>query len=165
MTQARLRTKHEPDNEGCHRGEDDHRHEVGRHLVCEPLDSRLAALCLSDHLDDLGEQGFRAHPLCLHHERPGSTDGATGELCAGTLLGRDRFACDHGVIHRALAADDDAVHWYAITRLHPQSVPDPNLLQRNLFLGCVRTSRETNGGLGRKPQEAAQCQTGLAPGA
>ena len=101
------------------------------------LDGRAAALRFGDHAHDLRQQGFAAHALGAHDERPRGVDGGADHARAGTLLHRHRFAGNHGFVHRAGAFEHDAVHRYFFAGPHPQPIAGLYLVNGNVGFGAV----------------------------
>jgi hypothetical protein len=92
---AMIRTDERPNDERKHRGSGHGGHEVGRHGVGQTLDGRAAALRLSDHTDDLREQGLGSDPIGAHDEAAGGVHRGPDDPLARVLLDRHRLAGDH----------------------------------------------------------------------
>ena len=161
--QARLRPDQRPDDESNHSHQHHRRNEVGGHHVGQALDGGAAALGFADQADDVGQQRLAAHALGPHDEAAGAVDGAAGDVVALDFLHRDGFARDHGLVHRAVAVQDHAVHGNLLARANPEAVAGLDVLQRNVDFGAVVANYA--GGLGRQAQESFDGATGLAAGA
>jgi hypothetical protein len=106
------RGRRPPDSPGdeCENRNGNHgRDEKSRHGVGKLLDRRAAALCLSDHLDDLREERFRSDLLCAHDKRASLVDCGADHTLTDALLDRHWLARDHRFVNVALTLNDNAV--------------------------------------------------------
>ena len=86
MGQGGRGAQEQPEQEGQAGQAHDHRHEVARDLVRQPLDARAGVLRLADQPDDLGEHRVLAHAFGDHHQGAGPVQRAAHQACAGHLL-------------------------------------------------------------------------------
>ena len=121
-----------PDEERQRRRADDARHEPARDLVGKALHGRFFALGLAHDLDDLLEHGRLAQCLGRDDGRAGAVEAAADDLVAGCLVHRHALAGEHGLVDRALAADDRAVDRHALAGADAHPVVLRDLVDRQL---------------------------------
>ena len=107
----------------AHRCEDYGWHEEGCNAVGEPLDGRTGALCLADHLDDLGEKGIRTDPLSPHDKATRAVHGASGNFGLHVFLDRNWLAADHRLVNRTMSLQHHAIDRNLLARPDPQPSP------------------------------------------
>ena len=121
-----------PDKERQRRRADDARHEPARDLVGKALHGCFLALGLPHDLDDLLEHGRLAQCLGRDDGRAGAVEAAADDLVAGRLVHRHALAGEHGLVDRALAADDRAVDRHALAGADAHPVVLRDLVDRQL---------------------------------
>ena len=133
MSEARLGSRERPRDEGEH-GDSDHcRNEPLGNAIRELLDRRPAALRVTDHPDDLGQQRVGADALGTHDEAAGAVDRSPGEGGAGRLLDRHRFPCHHRLVNGALSFHDDAVDRNLLAGPHAKAIAHPDPIERHIL--------------------------------
>ena len=121
-----------PDEERQRRRADDARHEPVRDLVGKALHGCFFALGLAHDLDDLLEHGRLAQRLGRDDGRAGAVEAAADDLVAGRFVHRHALAGEHGLVDRALTADDRAVDRYALAGTDAHQVVFRDLVDRQL---------------------------------
>ena len=113
-----------------------------------------SSLGLANHPDDLCQERFISDALGPHDKAARAVDCASGYAAAGALLGRKRFACDHGFIDGARSLENDPIDRYLLARPHPEPVSRPHAFEGDVFFDPV-LSRDPRG-LGREIEEGPE---------
>ena len=91
-----------------------------------------------DHLNDLGEHGFRSDFLCAHHQSAAGVHRRSNHLVAGALADGNRLAGQHGLVNGAAALDHQAIDRHFLAGADTQPVADMDMRQRYVFLSAIR---------------------------
>jgi hypothetical protein len=86
------------------------------------LDRRAAALRFADHLHDLREHGFPAHPVRPHDKAAGIIERATDRFVSRNLLNRQGFTRQHRFVDGGPAVDNIPIHGDLFARPHPEMI-------------------------------------------
>ena len=152
--QARLGTHQRPHHEARRRDRDDRGHEVRRHPVRQSLDGRPAPLRLTDHADDLREEGVRTDTFGADHQRPGAVQGCADHAVAHALFHGHRLPAHHRLVHRAATIDHHTVDRDLLTRADAQAVVGLHAVEGDVRLAPVGGDEPR--GLGRHTQQGPQ---------
>ena len=158
----RLGAESGPGEEREHGNQDDNRHEVSRDHVGQALDRGAGPLGLGHHPHDLREHRLRADAVGPHYQTAGAVNRATDDAIIRPLLGGDGLAGNHGLVHRACALDDDAVHGDLLPRPDPEPIADDHPVEGDVLLGAA--VKKSAGELGGVPEQHLDGAAGLAPG-
>lgn len=150
----------DPDGEGGQGHEDDDGDEDRRDAVSEPLDLRLAGLCLLDQTPHLRELGVGTDPRGAHHEDTAGVDRGTSHRIAHGDLDREGLPGEQRGVDGGRTLDDDTVGGDPLPRAHHEAVADGKVLDRNTDLSAVAEDAdvlgaEPRGGPGVRRQRAA----------
>ena len=156
-------TDQAPDDSG-EQGDRDHRgDEPARDCIGQPLDRGATALGLGHHLDDLRQQGVRAHLVGAHDKGSGLVERAGHDPVADLLGHRHGLAGHHGFIDSDPAIQKFAIDRDLLSGSDPQAVADGDLVKRDIFIDTIRADPAC--GLGREVQQGADRARGLFAGA
>ena len=161
MGKTRVRSEKIPEAKGEKGNNNDRGNKIAGHLVGEFLDRCSRALCLGDHVDNLGKHGVAADFLGPHGQCAGRVDCGPYYLVALLFFDRHGFTCDHGFIDQARAAQNHTIDRHLLSWTNPEGITHLNLIQGNIYFFPI--VRYFSCVFRRKPQECFNGCSGLSP--
>ena len=118
-----------------HNGRNEHRSDT----VHQFLYRRLAALCILNHPDDVGQHGITPYLLSLETETAFLVDGAGIDFGGCLFPDRNRFAVQHAFIHIRTAFGYDSVDSDLFSRANLNDIACANLSDGDFLRlsGCI----------------------------
>ena len=151
----------QPHHRGDYGDGDNGRNKHAGDLVGHLGDGRLGRGGVGDHLNDLGQGGVLSHPGGLALDKAGLVQGSGRDRVPRAFVHRNALACESGLIHRAVALQDHAVHWDVLAGADHKNVALLDLINGNLRLDAVPNH---SGGLGSQLHQTLEGVSGSALG-
>ena len=151
----------QPHHRGDYGDGDNGRNKHAGDLVGHLGDGRLGRGGVGDHLNDLGQGCVLSHPGGLALDKAGLVQGSGRDRVPRAFVHRNALACESGLIHRAVALQDHAVHWDVLAGTDHKNVALLDLINGNLRLDAVPNH---SGGLGSQLHQTLEGVSGSALG-
>ena len=126
---------------------DDCRNKDARDRIRQLCDRGLGGGRVAHHLDDLGQSAVLADPGRLAAQKAGLVQGCRGNFIAGVLVHRNALSGQGGLIDRAAALHDNAVHRDIFTGTDDEDIALSDIVDTDFLLLTVS---DDGGGLGRQ---------------
>ena len=119
------------------RDQHDHRYEDSGDPIRHSRDRGLGRGRVADHLDNLGEGRILPDPRRSRPDESGSVDRRRAHPIPLLFIHRNGFPGQRGLIHRAAAVHDHAVHRDGLPGFYEKDISRSHLLDRRLDLPSV----------------------------